>query len=90
MKALAAALLGAIGALQVLAQPVCPPVNFEQLAQVKLQHRPQQILSGMLRQADRSFSQIEVTGNLQTKTASEVGVVPDIQRSFFACSALAA
>jgi uncharacterized protein (TIGR03437 family) len=89
MKALAAVLLGAIGALQVLAQPVCPPVNFEQLAQVKLQNRPQQIVSGMLRQADRSFSQIEVTGNFQTKTTSEVGVVPNIQQSFFSCSGLA-
>jgi len=75
--------------LQVLAQPVCPPVNFEQLAQVKLQNRPQQIVSGMLRQADRSFSQIEVTGNFQTKTTSEVGVVPNIQQSFFSCSGLA-
>ncbi|HXM40406.1 MAG TPA: FG-GAP-like repeat-containing protein [Bryobacteraceae bacterium] len=90
MKAIAAILLGTAGAIQALAQPVCPPVNFEQLAQVKLQNRPQNIVSGMLRQADQSFSQYEVTGNFQTRTASEVGIVPDIQLSFFPCSGLAA
>jgi uncharacterized protein (TIGR03437 family) len=85
----AAVLLGVIGALQSLAQPVCPPVNFQQLAQVKLQNRPQKILSGMLRQADQSFSQYEITGSVQGKTASQVGIVPNIQQSFFTCSGLA-
>src|ERR1035438_2592810 len=85
----AAVLLGVIGALQSLAQPVCPPVNFQQLAQVKLQNRPQKILSGMLRQADQSFSKYEITGSVQGKTASQVGIVPNIQQSFFTCSGLA-
>jgi len=82
--------LAAFVTIQACAQPVCPAVNFQQLAQVKLQNRPQKILSGMLRQADQSFSQIEITGNIQAKTTSLVGVVSDIQASFFTCSGLAA
>ena len=85
----AAVFLGVVGAMQSFAQPVCPPVNFQQLAQVKLQNRPQKVLSGMLRQADQSFSQLEITGNVQAKTASQVGTVPNIQQSFFTCSGLA-
>jgi len=85
-----AVLFGLTGALQVFAQPVCPPVNFQQLAQVKLQNRPQKILSGMLRQVDQSFSQYEITGNVEAKTASLVGMAPNIEQSFFACSGLTA
>ena len=81
MKALAAIFLATVGAVRALAQPVCPPVNFQQLAQIKLQNRPQKILSGMLRQPDQSFSQVEITGNIQAKTTSLVGIVPDIQLS---------
>ena len=73
-----AILLGLIGASQAFSQPVCPPVNFQQLAQVKLQNRPQQIVSGLLRQPDQSFSQYEITGNVQAKTASLVGMVPNL------------
>ena len=80
----------AIDAGAALAQPVCPPVNFQVLSQVQLQNRPQAILSGLLRQQDQSFSQLEITGNVQTKTASPVTTVPDINQSFFACIGLAA
>jgi uncharacterized protein (TIGR03437 family) len=90
MKAVFATLLGAIGALQTLAQPVCPPINFQQLARFRTENWPQSIISGLLRQADQSFSQYSVTGNIQARTASLVGVVPNIQLSFFTCSGLAA
>src|SRR5580658_7043252 len=90
MKAVFAILLGAIGALQILAQPFCPPINFQQFAEFKLQNRSEHIISGMRRQANQSFSQYEITGNIQAKTASLVGVVPNIQLSFFTCSGLAA
>jgi uncharacterized protein (TIGR03437 family) len=43
-----------------------------------------------LRQPDQSFSQYEITGNVQAKTASLVGMVPNIEQSFFACSGLSA
>src|SRR5579862_46048 len=89
MRILAGVLGAIIGSLCAEAQPVCPPINFQQLAQVQLQNRPQKILSGMVRQADQSFSQIEITGNVLTKTASEVAVVPNIQKTFFTCSGLA-
>ena len=85
----AAILLAAIGALATFGQPVCPAINFQQLAQIKLQNRPQHILSGLLRQPDHSFSQFEITGNVVTQTSSLVGVVPNIQQSFFTCSGLA-
>ena len=85
-----AILFGLIGASLAFSQPVCPPVNFQQLAQVKLQNRPQQIVSGLLRQPDQSFSQYEITGNVQAKTASLVGMVPNVEQSFFACSGLTA
>ena len=82
----AAILFGLVGATQALSQPVCPPVSFQQLAQVKLQNRPQQILSGLLRQTNQSLSQYEITGNIQAKTASLVGMAPNVDQSFFACS----
>jgi uncharacterized protein (TIGR03437 family) len=81
--------LMAVGALPTFAQPVCPAINFQQLASVKLQNRPQSILSGMLRQSDGSFSQYEITGSVKTKTSSLVGIVPNIQQSFFTCSGVA-
>jgi hypothetical protein len=90
MKAVFAMVLGAIGALQALAQPICPPINFQQLARFRTENWPQSIISGLLRQADQSFSQYSVTGNIQARTASLVGVVPNIQLSFFTCSGLAA
>lgn len=90
MKALTAMLFVVFSAFQILAQPVCPPVNFEELAQVKIQNRAQKIVSGLLRQPDQSFSQYEITGNVATQTASKVGVIPDIQTTFFTCSAVAA
>ena len=90
MKVLAILILGSIGASQCVAQPVCPPVNFQHLVQVQLQNRQESILSGLVRQADQSFSQYEITGNIQTKTASLVGQVPNAQLSFFICSGVAA
>jgi hypothetical protein len=89
MKAIFAILLGAIGALQALAQPVCPPINFQQMARFRTENWPQSIISGLVRQADQSFSQYSVTGSIQARTASLVGVVPNIQLSFFTCSGLA-
>jgi hypothetical protein len=90
MKPVAAILLGAIGAIQALAQLICPPVNFQQLAQFQLENKPQSVLSGLLRQADGSFSQYSITGNIKAKTASVLGIVPNIQLSFFTCSGMAA
>jgi uncharacterized protein (TIGR03437 family) len=90
MKAVFAVLLGAIGALQTFAQPVCPPVNFQHLAQFRTENWPQSIVSGLVRQADQSFSQYVITGNPKAKTASVVGKVPNVQLSFFTCSGLAA
>ena len=87
---LAAIGLVAIGALPISAQPVCQAVNFQQLAQFQVQNKPQSILSGLLRQADQSFSQVEITGNVAAKTASQVGLIPNIQLSFFNCIGLAA
>jgi uncharacterized protein (TIGR03437 family) len=85
-----AILLLAIAALDGFGQPVCPAINFQQLAQVKLQNRPESIVSGMRRQTDGSFSQIEITGSVTNKTTSLVGIVPDFQQSFFVCSGLVA
>lgn len=78
-------LLITAGASAVLAQPVCPPVNFQVMSQVQVQDRPQSILSGLLRQADRSFTQLEITGNVGTKTSVEAGAVPNVQQNFFKC-----
>src|SRR5579862_48657 len=88
MKALAAIFLGAIGT--ATAQPVCPPVNFQQLAQFQVENQPQSLVSGLLRQADGSFTQYEITGNVKNKTASVVKTVPNIQLSFFDCSGVKA
>ena len=79
-------LLTIFGAMKALAQPICPPINFQQAAQIQMEQRPQKIVSGLLRQAYGSFSQYNVTGNIQAKTASLAGIVPGIQTSLFTCS----
>ncbi len=90
MKAVVAILLGAVGAWQAFAQPICPPINFQRLAQFRTEFWHESIISGLVRQADQSFSQYVITGNPATKTASVVGKVPNVQLSFFTCSGLAA
>jgi uncharacterized protein (TIGR03437 family) len=85
-----AILFGLIGASLAFSQPVCPPVNFQQLAQVKLQNRPQRIVSGLLRQADQSLSQYEITADVENKAVSLIGIVPHAEQSFFACSGVPA
>jgi len=89
VKILPIFILGFGGAAQLFAQPVCPPISFQQLAQFRTENWPQSIVSGLVRQPDQSFSQYVITGNVKARTASVVGVVPDIQLSFFTCSGLA-
>jgi len=86
MKAVPAILLGVLGAVQAFAQPLCPPINFQHLAQFRTEYWHESIISGLVRQADQSFSQYVITGNPKAKTASLVEKVPNVQLSFFTCS----
>ncbi len=81
--------LAAAAVLPAYAQPGCPVLNFQQIAQLLVQDPADHSSSGLIRQPDRSFTQVKYTRDPTSGVVTKIATVPNFQLNVFNCIGVA-